>query len=115
MWLFTTDGFYSVVANDKDKTLVVRTRTVEDAQMMRDWFAVKGRVLRIHSTPDRDYAYRLFVPRDWFADWLVAQGESITYGNFKDQIVEKDINRAHTYLSVWDTVRRGLQTHALRW
>ncbi|MFN8150301.1 MAG: hypothetical protein U0R24_04125 [Solirubrobacterales bacterium] len=37
MWLFTTQGFYSVVAHrDDPETLIVRGRTREDIEALRE-------------------------------------------------------------------------------
>jgi len=108
MWLFTTDGFYSVVQDKDDPDrVVVRARTAED--MARFAMAV-GYPGEWKHTPKADYAYRLIVARDLFIQWTAEQAAKIDYPNFKDAVQQRQgVGRAFVYSGVWDTVRRGLQ------
>lgn len=88
MWLFTDRGFYSIVQPDGDDpdTLVVRARDRESLEIFED-------DARIVELPNRDYPFRVFLPRDYVARWLEDEVlAGITYDNFKD---------AHTRGRVW--------------
>src|SRR5436190_2792927 len=64
MWLFTTQGFYSVVAHRRDPDrLLVRARAREDLDALRDQIPE----LRIFSDPHADYRWRAVVTR---AEWV---------------------------------------------
>jgi hypothetical protein len=104
MWTFTTDGFYSAVQHREDKgIMVVRCRKAADA------FALQSRLLErghpeytVKHTPEGDYAYRLFIPRTAWAQYLIHAVESIDYPNFKDAVAERQgLDRADVYHDVW--------------
>lgn len=111
MWVFTTFGFFSIVAHRERKgCLLVRARCEEDIRAFRT--ACSGRVGRIQHTPDADYAYRLVVRSGVVADLLYETVEAIDYDNFKNAVmVEQGPRRAHLYREVW-TVMLRLQQRA---
>lgn len=86
MWLFTTDGFYSVVEHrDKPGTLLVRAREREHLVKFRIAARRFGSVVRIEHTPTADYPFRCMLPRANFARMLAEHfAARITYPNFKD-------------------------------
>jgi hypothetical protein len=82
MWLFTQDGFVSTVENKKKPgTLMVRAR---DRQSLELVSTLTGEEIVV--SPGHDYAYRVFVTREQFAEFLVANAYAIDYGNFKDRV-----------------------------
>src|SRR3954453_21583727 len=103
MWLFTPRGFYSVVAHRDDPDVVlVRARERADLESL----AELSPRLAIAHTPERDYAWRVLMPR---AEWERALGllaTEIDYPNFKDEVQRKQgYGRASLYAQVWSTLR----------
>jgi hypothetical protein len=105
MWLFTTCGFFSVVAHrDEPDTIVVRARLREDLE-----------ALRVHHLPDMeivegggtDYAYRAFVSRDEWEHIAQQLARGIDYPNFKTAVSERrGPDLAHPYYEVWRVMHR---------
>src|SRR3954454_8877964 len=71
MWLFTTIGFFSVVADPAHAdTLKVRARAREDLEALRDHYLPDLEVVESGRT---DYRFRAFVHRD---EWTHAPARS---------------------------------------
>jgi hypothetical protein len=83
MWIFMRDGFVSVVkAEDRvDGMLMIRSRSkVHLAQcfpLLKD---------TIETTKDRDYMFRTYCHKDFFAHFMAQQINGIDYTNFKDSV-----------------------------
>ena len=79
MWLFTSEGFVSVVAHsEKPDTLLVRAR---DEGSLLSLVEATGATLR--HTPSNDYPKRIEVPRGALARWLADQVFNLDYRNYK--------------------------------
>ncbi len=92
MWVFTTKGFISAVADPDDPgVLVVRSRWKRDLQAL---FPVR----RVDVTPERDYPFRVRCARSELAAVIGAEVGAVDYGNFKDACPE---GRRAPYLQVW--------------
>lgn len=102
MWLVTTRGFYSVVADHhEDGHVLVRARVREDLEALAD--LIPG--LDVEETPERDYRFRASVPRELWAAAAVALADEIDYPNFKNAVAERQgSERAGTYGRVWWTL-----------
>ena len=103
MWVFTTSGFYSVVAHrTRHGHVIVRSRTREDIE------ALSGRIrgLKIEENTGSDYRFRAEVKK---ADWqnaLASMAGAIDYDNFKNAVAERQgSDRARVYSGVWSLVR----------
>ena len=107
MWLFTTIGFFSVVADaDHPDTLKVRARAREDLEALRDHHLPD---LEIVETDHTDYRYRAFVAHDEWVHAAHALAGTIDYPNFKNAVAERQgRERAARYGRVWRTML-GLQ------
>lgn len=82
MWIFTQDGFISVVDNKQVQgKLTVRARDKESLELLAD---VTGQP--IIELPNRDYEYRVYVTRDQLSAFMATQIDDLTYGNFKNRI-----------------------------
>ena len=106
MWLFTTQGFYSVVAHREDPgTLIVRARTREDIEALREQIPA----IEPFEDAGADYRHRACVSR---AEWLAAVAQltaDIDYDNFKSEVArEQGYERARLYGHVWGEML-GLQ------
>lgn len=106
MWVFTLDGFYSAVQSREDtRILTVRCRSKEDAANLRERLAAQRYFTVVEHTPDRDYAWRLSVPRMAWAHYLQNAVERLDYGNFKDAVAaQQGLDRADTYHDVWQVM-----------
>ena len=106
MWLFTSQGFYSVVAHREDPgTLIVRARTREDIEALREQIPS----IEPFEHSGADYRHRALVTR---AEWIAAVAQltaSIAYDNFKSEVAsEQGYERARLYGHVWGELL-GLQ------
>jgi hypothetical protein len=102
MWLFSKQGFFSVVRHvHLPDHLLVRARLREDADRLARLLAeTAGRPFTPLVTPNADYRYRLEVPRADFARVMVRLVEELDYGNFK-LAVHGDPARDRAYGRVW--------------
>ena len=99
MWVFTTQGFYSVVAHrDDPERVIVRARAREDLEALREQIPS----LRIFSDAEADYRWRAIVSR---AEWVAAVAllaASVDYPNFKSAVAERQgVERERVYSRVW--------------
>ena len=103
MWLFTTQGFYSVVAHRTDRSkVIVRARAREDLEALREQIPS----LRIFEDTDADYRYRAIVEHEKLVAAVAILAASIDYDNFKNAVAERQgHDRAHTYMGVWAGMR----------
>lgn len=80
MWLFTKDGFVSVVKHRDKNGYLVRSRTKEH---LKD--VIPNRLHnRILKMPNADYRYRIYVSPDEFRSLVVDLIDDLHYPNFKD-------------------------------
>lgn len=102
MWLITTRGFYSIVADHyEDGNVLVRARVREDLEALGD--LIRG--LEVVETPERDYRFRVSVPREVWEGVAAVLAEEIDYPNFKSAVAERQGSaRAHVYSDVWVTL-----------
>jgi hypothetical protein len=98
MWIFTTDGFISVVAHrERPEQLLVRARRSEHIRsVFHD--------VEIECTPHADYRYRSVVPRALFLGRMLGALACIDYDNFKAAIPDADYHDAAT--EVWGTMHK---------
>lgn len=102
MWVFTTNGFLSVVRDKNDsKLLVVRARRKEHLRAFLDGCGLTE-VQAVHY-PEADYAYRAWVSPGTFAEWLGRQAKAIEYTNFKDACADAGAGRPYLecLMAVW--------------
>lgn len=98
MWVFLSDAFLSIVADQNDRNrLLVRARCASDIER------VFPEVCAVE-TPNADYRFRASILRSTVANAMAAQARSIRYGNFKDSVAEDD--RHSAYMGVWGSMYR---------
>lgn len=79
MWLFTSEGFVSVVAHsEKPDTLLVRAR--DEGSLLS---LVEATRATLRDTPSNDYPKRIEVSRGALSRWLEDQVSILDYSNFK--------------------------------
>lgn len=87
MWLFTQDGFISIVAHRrKHDVALVRARDAESLLPLVTYSDSPDLPNEIARTPDADYPYRLEITWRQLSKYLVDQVYNITYDNFKNQV-----------------------------
>ena len=84
MWVFTEDGFFSTVEDYKagnESGLLVRGRDVKSLER----FCVKTKTPLdwIQTTPERDYPFRVSVPREAWVHYVMWTARDIDYNDFK--------------------------------
>ena len=98
MWICTSNGFLSVVANRDDKsTLLVRARLaghIESAFPDAKIFYKTG----------SDYLYRALIPREEVAQVIAKQITDINYDNFKNSVKNRPYHDA--LLGMWTIMYR---------
>jgi len=106
MWIFTIDGFFSVVKDDycAEWEVMVRARLRKDLVRLAKVVGLKGKdILRIDHA---DYRYRLKLPKDFWVSYLARKAEGIDYPNFKNTVPAKDHARHEAYMGCWAALRR---------
>lgn len=99
MWLFTTNGFISIVEHDADH-LVVRARDSFSLSPL-----VQSYNVEIRSTPTADYPYRIFLSKDQFKNYLHNQAGLINYKNFKSEVaITRGKKFSDALLKVWSAM-----------
>ena len=101
MWIFTPQGFYSVVdTHDRVGQLCVRSRDAADLDNLRDVYLPElGETIVGAGT---DYPFRAYVDRGALANamWQIAM--DVNYDNFKNEVARvQGYDRAHVYSGVW--------------
>lgn len=100
MWLFTPEGFVSVVAdraNSSGDRLLVRSRQREHIECSFP----EAEVFRVMPS---DYEWRAWVSRSGVARVAAAAAEDLQYTNFKAAIGDPDYRDA--CLGVWAVMRQ---------
>lgn len=96
MWMFSREGFFSVVAVNASR-VQVRARRRADLVNLRKR-GLRGRIL---STPDADYPFRVITTKVLWAKIAASMSHSINYDNFKNEVKRTDTDRAEIYSDVW--------------
>lgn len=100
MWVFTSRGFFSIVADrNEPRNLLVRARVKGDIESY--WPEAD-----VTKTPDADYLFRASIPRKKVATVIAEELETIAYDAFKPSVEDK--RRGEYYLAVWN-IMFGLQ------
>jgi hypothetical protein len=104
MWMFSKEGFFSVVQNDycSSGELAVRTRIKKD--LVRFCNATKTDKAGILKTPDADYRFRIHVPRSTWAAYAAKAAGEIDYPNFKNAACSCDPARSRVYHECWENL-----------
>lgn len=93
MWIFTTDGFYSITkSHRKDGKLQVRSRDRDELAAFRKLVRKANRTLRrlaIKTDFLADYPFRIFVTQRELAKTMSYLARRIDYHNFKNAATKK--------------------------
>lgn len=102
MWLFCRDGFFSAVQDRDDPArLLVRARVRVDLERALARLPAGSHTPLVH-TPNTDYAYRAFVDRAVWAEYVADVATEVDYPNFKGAVLGRyDFARTRAYHAVW--------------
>ena len=110
MWIFTQDGFLSVVAHRALKdSLMVRARDRQSLQNLESFAAEK-----IAFTANADYAWRLTITREDFSKYLAMAVETIDYDNFKNEMHFARPDFDDALMDVWVTMHKVEDERAVK-
>lgn len=109
MWLFTVEGFLSVVEHrDDPNKVVVRARNRVALESIAESLGVE-----IASTPTADYPCRIVITREQMANLAAAFVREIDYDNFKNaahSLGDKQYDKA--LMQVWSAMYESSPTDA---
>lgn len=120
MWIFTKYGFYSAVCARQGGgehgqpidtgRIMVRARVHGHLEALVAKFPEQLGQCEIMAFPGTDYAYRVFVPKDDWANVLAALGDDLDYDNFKSAVARHQGHNhyEHALHEVW-SVMYGVQ------
>jgi hypothetical protein len=101
MWIFTKDGFFSVVRHfDNKSRLVIRARSKDDILRLAKILRIKA----FRSKKGSDYPFRLFCSKSEWVAYLVKEANEIDYTNFKETIDKSqkfDEKRLYQLHAIW--------------
>lgn len=102
MWVFTKEGFFSVVQKDCEADeVLVRSRQKRDLIGLAEKIGVKVKLLEGVGT---DYRYRAVVKKKDWAKYLSDSALDLDYDNFKNTVSNRDHRRHSAYLRVWEAL-----------
>ena len=104
MWIFTKDGFFSVVFDRycKRNELMIRSRCKDDLIRLAKKLHGYSDESEILGIMHADYQYRMKISKHDWADYLSNCAHDIDYANVKDAIIPAGDNlRQDAYYQVW--------------
>jgi hypothetical protein len=115
MWIFTRYGFYSIACASKpdgsldSQSVMVRARCIDHLRSLQKRFPALA-VGNILELPNRDYRYRLIIPK---ASWTAIVGELAqeqVWSNFKNEGAKYQGTSGRGYVDalheVWGVMNR---------
>ncbi len=110
MWLFTRYGFYSIACASKQDgsidsdTIMIRARDIDHLKRLQKRFQTIGDA-EIVTLPNRDYRYRLMVPKDVWTMIVAELAQEQEWANFKNEAARfqghPGSHYAHALHEVW--------------
>ena len=95
MWVFSKDGFFSIVQHkDDSEQMVVRARVRQD---LVDAFGD----VKITESTHSDYRFRVFVSREKVGQFLASTVADLNYDSVKDNIDKDEEDRHKMLYAVW--------------
>jgi hypothetical protein len=106
MWLFSNEGFVSIVQHKLFPwRVLVRGRAKEDIENFAERLAKLGENVTVKQNLDADYHWRLECKKKNAAQVMMDMMLDVNYANFKNNIHEQeDYDRDRAYMSVWSSM-----------
>lgn len=115
MWIFSIEGFYSIACAQKPdgsidrQTVMVRARCRQHLQNLKQRFPALS-AAEIVTLPNRDYRFRLVLPKTVWVGVLKKLAEEQDWSNFKNQVAKHQGKRGAAYSKalhdVWSIMYR---------
>lgn len=113
MWIFTKQGFFSIVQDKNDENyLIVRARVKGDIETLMNNNAALLNGYPIEEDAGSDYRYRVRMERDVAEDFLLSAVQEIDYTNYKAAVHTVDDRRSIYYGMIW-SIMADMQEHIL--
>lgn len=98
MWLFTKNGYYSIVQDSycKHDEVVIRARVEKD---LIDLMKEASINYALTKTPYADYKFRIIIKKEDLKKFINDYIDKLDYNNFKNSI--KDKRRSRYYGNIW--------------
>lgn len=111
MWLFTPEGFVSIVQHrDSPELVLARARFPGDLERV-----FPDQAHNVEETPAADYRYRLTLDRETVAEAVAAAARELDYTNFKDEAAARPQGGSYRMRALhrsWSALREAqLRTH----
>ena len=109
MWLFTKEGFFSVVHDQycNRGELMIRSRRKDDLCLLSKklhGYCDESNILELSET---DYRYRMKVPKHAWAEYLSDCALNLEYPDVRENIVPPgDDARKEAYQKIWELLHR---------
>jgi len=105
MWVFTTDGFFSVVQDKycEYNEVMVRARCKDDLLKLCEHLDLPSEIIKLE---DADYRWRIKMSRYDWARYVFECAEGLGYPNFKDTIPFWEAMRHRAYHECWAALMR---------
>ena len=113
MWVLSIYGFYSIAcANEPDgtidtNTVMVRSRLKKHLENLKNRFPALADA-EILNWSNRDYRYRLIVPKTVWVEILKEMAEEQEWSNFKNEAASRQTQLGSAYIralhDVWETM-----------
>jgi|SRR5208337_1822220 len=100
MWIFSEDGFYSVIQRKNKSDLTIRARVKGDLDVLREKYlpALSPTIEWAGS----DYRYRAKASHSDFAEAMKKMASGVHYDNYKKRVAAKQgKRREQVYHAVW--------------
>ena len=102
MWVFTRQGFYSVVQkNCGEDEALVRSRQKSDLVALGKKLGIE---LRVQENAGTDYRFRAVVKKADWARYLTDAVLELDYSNFKNTVPQRDYRRHNAYMRCWEAL-----------
>ena len=109
MWVFTNEGFFSVVWDhqcSKDE-LMIRTRCIDDIIKLSKKIWGYCDESQIFEALHADYRFRMKISKQMWAEYLSQCALNLDYANVKESIVPPDDPlRKEAYYQLWEDLYR---------
>ena len=108
MWIFNEDGFFStVVDKDDPRFLAVRSRDASSLANFNEAIGGEPGDDGIVETRDRDYPYRVWVPKAVWVGYMADKAETLDYVDYKSHMTERfrhglfNLKQLKTLADIW--------------
>ena len=106
MWIFTRDGFFSVVKDSDcaEDELMIRGRNRGDIERLLG--KAGDAESEIIELPEADYRYRTRLPTEKWVWYVAHEAAGIDYTTVKETLIGSDDDRSEAYYTCWAALHR---------